>query len=241
MDYLTENTPYKFELKISRSYEEAVKDLREGKTQISSLGDGAFAEAALLNVAVPIVKPLNREGKPFYRCAIIVPRNSSLRSVRDLRGRRMALGSRHSTTGNLIPRHMLSADGIAFHSLGSVTNLKNHDAVTKAILKGQYDAGAVKDVFAEKFKEHGLRVLAYSDPVPSVPLTVGRKVSRNFVETVTAALLKLDPNNPQHRKLMENWDEELKYGFVPANASDYQSIFWMFKSIPYGCGTRCHK
>jgi len=241
MDYLTQNTPYRFELKISRDYQEAVKFLKEGRTRISSLGDGAFIEAILLHGAVPIVKPLNKDGKPFYRCAIIVPRNSALNSLQNLRGKSIALGSYHSTTGNLIPRYLLAVNGINLQGIGSVASLKNHDAVTKAILKGQYDAGAVKDVFAEKYGEYGLRVLAYSNPIPSVPLVVRSDAPREFVKAVTEALLKLDPRNPDHQKLMENWDEEYKYGFVSADISGYREIFRMFRSIPNGCGMRCHR
>ena len=46
MDYLTAETPCRFELKISRDYSEAVRFLREGITPISSLGDITFTEAS---------------------------------------------------------------------------------------------------------------------------------------------------------------------------------------------------
>lgn len=241
MDYLTQNTPYRFELKVSRNYQEALKDLKEGRTQISSLGDGAFVEAILLYGAIPFVKPLNRDGKPFYRCAIIVPRNSAINSAGELKGKRFAFGSYHSITGNLVPRHLLQRAGTGFRDLGSDTTLRNHDAVTKAILKGQYDAGAVKDMFAVKFQKYGLRVLAYSPPIPSVPLVAGRNAPKGLTEAVTAALLKLDPRNPAHEKMMADWDDEFKHGFATAAVSDYREILRMFKSIPYGCGTRCHQ
>lgn len=241
MEYLTQNTPYRFELKPSRDYREAVKDLVEGRAQISSLGDGAFVEAILFYGAVPLVKPLNKEGKPFYRCAIIVPRNSSLNSVRNLRGKSFAFGSHHSTTGNLVPRYMLAAGGVGLRDLSLFVTLRNHNAVTKAILKGQYDAGAVKDVFAEKYQDYGLRVLAYSPPIPSVPLVVRRDAPKAFTKAVSDALLKLDPRNPAHRRIMEEWDEEYRYGFAPASISEYAEIFRMFRSVPHGCATGCHR
>lgn len=79
MDYLTAETPYRFELKISRDYSEAVRFLQEGITPISSLGDVTFTEASTLYGAIPILKPLNREGSPYYRSAIIVSQNSPLK------------------------------------------------------------------------------------------------------------------------------------------------------------------
>lgn len=39
MDYLSAHTPYRFELKLSRNYPDAVRMLRTGETQVASLGD----------------------------------------------------------------------------------------------------------------------------------------------------------------------------------------------------------
>lgn len=241
MDYLTRNTPYRFELKISRDYAETIKFLEEGKTQVSSIGDGGLMKAMLLHGAVPIVKPLNEEGRPFYHCYFIVPANSTLRSLQDLRGKKVAFGSRHSTSGNLIPRFMLVKSGVKLEELSSVTNLRNHSAVVMAVLKGEYDAGAVKSTVAERYKNHGMRIIASSDDIPSIPLIVRKDAPKELVKAITDALVKLDRRNPEHRKIMENWDHEYKYGFVPATAADYRDIARLFKAIPLGCGTGCHK
>lgn len=241
MDYLTAETPYRFELKISRDYPEAVRFLREGITQVSSLGDVTFAEASTQYAAVPILKPRNRDGVPYYRSAIIVRNDSPLKGIRELRGRTMAFGSPHSTSGNLIPRYLLWDNGIGLRDLKSFTNLQHHDAVAKAILKGQFDAGAVKDVVAEKYKTHGLRILAWSAPIPAVPLVVRNDAPADVVKALTTALLKLDRKNPAHRKMMQTWDDEFRNGFAPAAKEDYQGIFRMIREIPHGCGSGCHK
>ena len=241
LDYLTAETPYRFELKISRDYPEAVRFLQQGTTQISSLGDVTFAEANLRYQAVPILKPLNSEGKPFYRSAIIVRADSPLSSVTELRGKKMAFGSLHSTSGNLIPRYLLWDNGVRMQELKSFSNLQHHDAVAKAVLKGQFDAGAVKDVVAEKYKSHGLRILAWSNPIPAVPFVVRRDTSPLVVKAITQALLKLDRNNPRHREIMKTWDDEFNNGFVPAQQSDYAMIFRMISDIPRGCGIGCHR
>lgn len=241
MDYLTEQTPYRFELKISRNYPDAVRFLKEGVTQVSSLGDVTFAEAYQQYGAIPILKPLNRKGVPSYRSAVIVRADSPIRSLRDLRGKSMAFGSSHSTSGNLIPRYLLWDNGIKIKDLGRWSNLKHHDAVAKAVLKGQFDAGAVKDVVAEKYLSHGLRVLAWSDPIPSVPLVVRKDAPKELVTSLKNALLKLDRTDPRHQRLMAAWDDEFKYGFAPATAGDYAVIFRMIEAIPQGCGAGCHR
>lgn len=241
MDYLTAETPYRFELKISKDYPEAVRFLQQGVTQISSLGDVTFAEANLRYQAMPILKPLNKEGTPFYRSAIIVRNDSALRSITELKGKTMAFGSPHSTSGNLIPRYLIWDNKVRMQDLKSFTNLQHHDAVAKAILKGQFDAGAVKDVVAEKYKPHGLRILAWSKPIPAVPLVVRRDTPPEVVQAITRALLKLDRTNPRHKAIMKNWDDEFNNGFAIARQQDYADIFRMIRAIPTGCGVGCHK
>lgn len=241
VDYLTRNTPYKFVLKISRDYKETIQFLLDGKTDVASIGDGGLMNALLVSGAVPIVKPLNAMGKPYYRSCVIVPTDSPIRSLQDLKGKKMAFGYHHSTTGNLIPCWLLLSKGLKISDLGSVTSLRHHSDVARAVLKGEYQAGFVKEPIALRFQKKGLRVIAYSDELPSIPLIVRPDAPKELVKAITAALVKLDRRNPQHLKMMENWDIEYQNGFVPATAADYRVLTQMFKSIPYGCGTGCHK
>ena len=240
MDYLTETTSYQFELKLTRNYQEGLRALADGTTQIGILGDVAFVEAWLLYGVMPILMPLNADGKPHIRSAIIIPVNSPLHTIKELKGKRIALASIHSTTGNLYPRYLLNLNGIRHNEPGTFTNLDNEDSVAKAVLRGEYDAGAVNEQVARKYENQGLRVLAYSKPIPPGPIVASKGTPKELLKAVTDALLKLDPNNPADAKLTRSWDESLKHGFTRAHVSDYRQIYLMFKSIPSGCGKGCH-
>jgi phosphonate transport system substrate-binding protein len=96
--------------------------------------------------------------------------------------------------------------------------------VVNAVLKGQFDAGAVKDIVAYKYQDEGLRLIFFTDPIPTVPIVVRKDAPAEMVQLVRAALLRLDPQNPIHQKKMARWDEEFKYGFTEASDSDYDSI-----------------
>jgi phosphonate transport system substrate-binding protein len=240
MDYLTETTPYRFELKLSRNYQEGLRALADGTTQISILGDVAFVEAWLLYGAMPILRPLNNEGKPFIRSAIIIPTNSPLRSIGELKGKRIAFASIHSTTGNLYPRYLLNLNGVRHNEPGRFVSLESQDAVAKAVLRGEFDAGAVNEQVARKYENQGLRVLVYSGPIPPGPIVVRKGTPKELVHAVSEALLKLDPSRPADADIMRTWEESLKHGFTKARVSDYRQIYQMFKSIPSGCGRGCH-
>lgn len=240
MDYLSAHTPYRFELKLSRNYADAVRMLRTGETQVASLGDLTFAEAFRQFGPMPVAKPLNDLGQPFYRSAIIVRDDSPIQQLTDLRGKTFAFGDVHSTSGNLIPRDFLFRNGISLFDLLRFENLDSHDAVAKAVLKGKVDAGAVKDVVAQRYRAHGLRILALSEPIPGVPIVAGPDAPPQLVSALRQALLGIDPKDPDQSRAMADWDPEFRNGFVAAQAEDYQSIFDLLDDIADGCGKRCH-
>lgn len=224
MDYLNQTTPYHFELKLARNYLEAVEHLRNGVTQVASLGDVTFATASLSFGAQPILRPKNKAGNPHYYSLIIVRHDSTLTDISQLRDKTFAFGSLQSTSGNFIPRAYLEQQGVKLDDLKSYTNLATHTDVARAVLKRQYDAGAVKDVVAYRYEAFGLRILGKSEPIPSVPITVRKDAPSDLVNAITDALLSIDPTDPDHQRMLAEWDPEFRHGFVPASIDDYRSI-----------------
>lgn len=241
MDYLSEVTPFRFELKLAKTYEEAVALLRTGEVEFASLGDVTFTEAYLSFHAVPLVRPRNVGGEPWYQSVIVVRRDSHVQTLADLKGRSFAFGNVHSTSGNLTPRLMLFRAGVHLSDLGTYVNLGKHDSVAKAVLKGQVDAGAVKDVIARRYQAHGLRFLAQSDPIPSVPVVCRPETPAPLREAVRAALLGIDPSDPALRGRLSDWDPEFRNGFAEARVEDYGRIFQEMESIGQTCGEGCHR
>ncbi len=240
MDYLTENTRYHFELTLARDYPQAVEHLRTGVTQLASLGDVTFFEAHRSFGAQPLVRPLNEQGEPSYRSVIIVRKGSKIKKIPDLKGKTFAFGSSHSTSGNLIPRLYLFKRGITLFDLADYQNLDSHDSVAKAVLKGKVDAGAVKDVVAERYKDYGLEFLAQSEPIPSVPIVARPEADPQLLLEVREALLAINPADARMKSFMKGWDPEFRYGFTSAERQVYLPIFEMIDSIAEGCGKKCH-
>lgn len=240
MDYLTETTPYHFELKLARDYPQVVEHLRTGVTQVASLGDVTFAAASLGFGAQPILRPRNQNGNPDYFSLIVVRRESPLSSVTQLKGKNFAFGNIHSTSGNLIPRYFLFDRGVNLEDLGSYVNLPTHTDVARAVLKGKYDAGAVKDVVAYRYQSAGLKIIGRSAPIPAVPIVVRKDAPQALIDALTKALLGIDPSNPEQQKMLVHWDPEFRNGFVPASTEDYRPILQMLENISGGCGISCH-
>ncbi|MEW6334226.1 MAG: phosphate/phosphite/phosphonate ABC transporter substrate-binding protein [Thermodesulfobacteriota bacterium] len=238
VDYLSENTPYRFEIRLSRIYQDTIERIGGRELQIASCGPVPYVQASERYPVRPILRPLNKDGKPYYRGIVVVRQNSPIQHLADLKGKRFAFGPAWSTAGFTVPMYDLKRAGIGLKDLGGYAFLRHHDSVVNAVLKGKFDAGAVKDVVARQYRHEGVRFIHHTDPIPTVPIIIHRTAPKALVMSVKAALLKLNPRDPNHSKRMEEWDEEFKYGFIEAVDSDYDEIRKILRSIPIDSGEK---
>src|SRR3990172_5258911 len=236
MDYLTAQTPYRFRVLFSTESERAVGVLEERLVEVAHLGVVTYLEAHIQLGAVPLVKPLNREGEPVSRSVFVVRRGSPLRNLVDLKGRSLALGSFHSTWSNLIPRYELFRAGVSLEDLENLEHFDDDETVAAAVLEGRFDAGAVEDVVAYRHGEK-LESLHDSDPLPSAPLVIRDDLPPRVFQTVRDALLSLDFHEAEER---QHWDENVRYGFAPAADSDYDPVREIVTRLSGSCAVGCH-
>lgn len=230
MDYLTEVTPYKFELRLSRSYMETVEQLAQGKVCFASLGNYTYVHANLKHGVKCIAMPLNEEGSSVNYDAFIVLEESPLQKVTDLRMKSLAMASRFSFSA-WMAFWMLAEEGISAKDLAAYTHLDHHDQVAEKVLRGEYDAGMVKAVVANKYKGEGLRILAISPPIPSVPLVAGNHVSDEKISIIKEALFALREEIAAGNIDTENWDEEIKHGYIEGNDEVYDYTRQVLKKL----------
>jgi phosphonate transport system substrate-binding protein len=231
IDYLNEATPYQFEIKLSRVYQDTIDRLGSGEIIIASCGPVSYIKAREKYSVKPIVRALSKDGKPYYKGIIIVRRDSAIQDLKDLKGKSFAFGQAWSTAGHILPEYYLSKANIKLKDLKHYDFLRHHDSVANAVLKGQFDAGAVKDIIAYKYQKDGLRFIFITDPIPTVPIVVRADASEEMVISVKTALLNLNPKDPNHQKKMTQWDEEFKYGFTEVSDSDYDPIRKILKTM----------
>jgi phosphonate transport system substrate-binding protein len=144
-----------------------------------------------------------------------------------------------STSGNLVPRFLLAEDGIHLRHLENYNNFNYQDTVVKWVLKGEYDAGAVRESVAEKYIPLGLKIIARSGPIPTGPLVIGSQTPYNVVKNIKAALLDMAKTD-KGKKVLRKIDPEFMGGFTEADDFDYEHIRNMINDIPKSCGMGCH-
>lgn len=223
MDYLNEQTPYHFELKLSDSYNKTIKQVHDGEVTFAFVGTYIYVKARKQYNISCLIKPLNREGQPFFRTAIVARKDNQVKSVKELAGERIAVPSGQSFSANWLAYYELPRYNIRIDNLDTLQFFSYHHTVIFEILKNKFDAGAVKDRVAVEFLNSGIKILEYSDPIPSSPIVMNKNADPQIAKTVKEALLKIDPSQDYYRELTQNWDRELIYGFQEAMDSDYDA------------------
>lgn len=230
-NWLQDQTGLSFEVYYSNS-SSVVDDLCAGRIDFAAVGTVSYLQAHHLCNAHILVRGLNAQNEDVYRAAIIVPANSPLKDITDLRGHTFAFGSPNSTQGHLIPRLMLQQAGLTLDDLLSYTFTNSHAATANVVTSGRYDAGALQDTLAEDLAARGLvRILAFSDPYPASGIVAGPNVPPKTVEMVQQALLALDPTGADAGALY-HWERtEMPHGFVLAHDEDYEELRRIARTI----------
>jgi phosphonate transport system substrate-binding protein len=220
MDYLSDNTPYHFNLRLSRTYLETVRQLSEGEVDFASLGNFTYINAHKTYGFKCIAMPLNANGTLDNFDDIIVRSDSPIQSIEELKGKSFAFASRQSFSA-WIAIWMLDHAGISFEDLSKYDYLSHHDVVAEKVLRGDYDAGMVKTIVAQDYLDKGIRVLKRSPAIPSVPLVVANQVDSAKTKSVLTVLLSLSDRINSGEVSTQGWDREVAYGYERGNDSLY--------------------
>jgi len=177
---------------------------------------------------VPLARPVNLDGSSTYQGKVFVRKDSGLRSVADLRGKRMAFVDRATTAGYVFPLAWLREQGIpgpdGFFSEYYFTG--SHDAAVLAVLERKADVGAAKHSVLDRLRREDPRVdrdlvtLASSPPVPSNGLCVRRDLEPDLVEALRRGLLDLE-RDPAGAAVLAQLGA---LRFVEAGVTDYQAV-----------------
>lgn len=224
IDYLNQNDKFYFELKLSTSYQETVNQLINGEVTVAFFGSLLYINANERYGIIPILKPLDQDFKPFFRSVLFTNKQSSINSVKDLVGKKIALPSEESFSGNWLIKYELKKYKIDESQIKEIKNFPYHQNVIFQVLNGAFDAGVVKDKVIKEYQNRDVRVIAYSEPVPGSPIVAAVNHNKEAIDIIKSLMLKIDLTKDYYKQLVKYWDKEFIYGLVEAKDSDYDLI-----------------
>ena len=228
-NYLSRVLDRPVEVRVGRDYDEHVDAIGRNEVDIAFMGPSLYVLTVARYGKKPLLARLETKGKPVLTGVIICRKDSPLRTLADLKGRRFAFGDKDSTMSALVPQYMLQTVGVALSDLAGYEYLGGHKNVALGVLGGDYDAGAVKEEVFKEFEPRGLRVLAPMAQVSEHLFVTRSDMSPALVEKLRKALLNIK-SEPNGEVIMHSIHKEMT-NLVPVEDSDYQSLRTIMRTI----------
>jgi phosphonate transport system substrate-binding protein len=151
-----------------------------------------------------------RQEDAEFKSVFVARPGSGITTLRDLKGKTFAFGSVSSTSGHLMPRYFLLKSGVTPEKdMKQVAYSGAHDATALWVESGKVEAGALSFLVWDKLVQQKkvdlskVNVFYTTPPYVDYVWTVRSDLDKGLQDKLTAAFLKLDYGNPEHRKLLD--------------------------------------
>ncbi|MDA8104714.1 MAG: phosphate/phosphite/phosphonate ABC transporter substrate-binding protein [Nitrospiraceae bacterium] len=228
-EYLTKKTGVKVNLTILSRYGNIIERFTSEKMDGAFFGSFTGALAIQKLGVVPLARPMNLDGSTQYWGYLFVRKDSGIRSVKDMKGKKMAYVEKATTAGYVFPVAYFKDHGVKdpnkFFSDHFFAG--SHDAAIYAVLDRKADVGAAKHSMYDRVRKADPRVdkelviLAESAKVPSNGLCVRKGLDKNIQKKLKEALLNID-KDPEGKVVLQ------KFGgikFIETTVADYNPVF----------------
>jgi phosphonate transport system substrate-binding protein len=228
-EYIEEKTGMKVSFIILSRYGNIIERFREEKMDGAFWGSFTGALAIKQLGIQPIARPQWSDGTSTYHGYIFVRRESGIREVSDMRGKRIAFVEKATTAGYVFPLAHLSSHGVtAIETFFSEHYYAgSHDAAVNAVLNRQVDIGCAKNTIFNLMAEKDNRIsseieiLAQSPDVPSNGFAVRKGLPPENIRQLKEVLLGMH-DDPKGKDILDRFGAAK---FIETSRADYGPVF----------------
>lgn len=219
VEYLKGETGLDIELALAGDNADYEKRLSRGEIAIGFENPIVYVDVTPRHQVVAAAKEL---GEARFRGIVVVPSDSAIKELKDLRGKRVMMTGKTSAGGYLSQKLSLMQAGIGIKELKLETAADNRqENVMIAVSVGDVDAGFVRESsfhVADKYIAPGsVKRVIDTEWVPPWAFSVDTKLPEEVRAKLTAAVLKLQPGSPVLKALEVDQ-------FIPAQDGEYDPI-----------------
>jgi len=181
-------------------YNAAVEAVRANRAQIAWYGGKTYIQAVeIANVEAFAAGVRKGDSDASYFAYFVVPSDSDLQTLADVKGKKLALNSIGSTSGDLIPQVELMKAGLSIknkNDFKQVYYAGSHDACMMAALNKHVDVcGMSSRNFDARIADgtislEQIRIIHRSSPVPPPPLAYSKSLPLEIRNKIKLATLE---------------------------------------------------
>ncbi|MFT8323941.1 phosphate/phosphite/phosphonate ABC transporter substrate-binding protein [Oenococcus sicerae] len=204
---------------VSTDYNSIVEALGSDKIDVGFLPPDGYVQAHKQYGAKVLLQTVrngvNNDGSlqkkmvNWYRALIIVRKDSKVKSVKDLKGKNIAVQDVTSSSGYIFPIYYLQKKGINVVKNSNLVTVKGHDQGVLAVENKQADAAfifqdarnLVKADVPNVFKD--TKILAETMKIPNDTVTARKMLSKKLDTKIQTAFIKI-AKTKKGEKLVEN-------------------------------------
>src|SRR5574341_110485 len=196
MRYLSRKTGYEFKLVIPKDFEDFFDTVRRGEVEFSYSNPYIYiqlADGGHLRAFTTTVIPASGD---IFRGIIITHRDSSIRTLEDLKGKDVIIVSYKSAGGFLAQKLWLREQGIDVLRDLRLREGKRQEEVILNVYRRAADAGFVResalDVLQEEIDLSRIRIVATTAYIANWPFAATKSASEYLTEQVRKSLLEIN-------------------------------------------------
>jgi phosphonate transport system substrate-binding protein len=198
MQYLSEKTGKKVKWYGAESYAAQVEAMRSGRLHVAGISTGPTVFGVNLAGYVPIAIMCKGDGTFGYKLQLITHKDSDIKEIKDLKGRKIAHVTPSSNSGNQAPRALFKDMGVTPDVDYEVTYSGKHDNSIMGVANKDYDAAPIASSVLERMVNKGvvnqddLRIIWESDPFPTTSYGYAYNLKPELQEKIKEAFLTFD-------------------------------------------------
>ena len=225
--YLEKQLDMKVQFTPVTDYPAAVEALVNKKVDLVWFGGFTFVQASIRSNG-KIIPLAQREEDTKFQSVFIAKTNSGIKSLTDMKGKQVSFGSQSSTSGHLMPRSFLMQANIEpERDFKRIAYSGAHDATIASVVSGKVEAAALditvwqKFVSENKVNTQDVNVFFTTPIYFNYNWSVHADMSAPLREKIKAALLGLNPTNPEHAEILK-LNRATRY--VPTTPENYKGL-----------------
>ena len=195
MRYLSRKTGYEFKLVIPKDFEDFFDIVKQGKVEFSYSNPYIYIQLADKGFLRAFANTILQQTGDIFRGIIITHKDSPIRTLNDLKGKKVMVVSYKSAGGFLAQKLFLYENNIDVSKDLSLIDGKRQEEVILNVYRKNVDAGFVResalDVLEEEIDLGKIRILAKTPYIANWPFAATKNTDEKMIALVQRYLLEL--------------------------------------------------